>query len=141
MEKHGKQVMVFGVFDLLHDGHRYFLTEARKLGDRLTVVVAPDSAVSSLKGKPPRNPTMKRIEAIEALGLADKVVSGDVSLGNWTAITRYAPDIVALGYDQQELAEALRNFLRTYKKSIEVFSIGPYADGALHSSALSTQKL
>jgi len=36
------RVMATGVFDLLHPGHLYFLTEARKHGDELIVVVARD---------------------------------------------------------------------------------------------------
>jgi len=38
------KVMASGVFDILHMGHIYFLEEARKLGDRLAVVVACDAA-------------------------------------------------------------------------------------------------
>ncbi|PKK81324.1 MAG: FAD synthase, partial [Thermoplasmata archaeon HGW-Thermoplasmata-2] len=43
------KVMASGVFDILHMGHIYFLEEARKLGDRLAVVVACDATVRKLK--------------------------------------------------------------------------------------------
>ena len=41
--------MATGVFDLLHPGHIYFLTEARRLGDELVVVVARDSTARKFK--------------------------------------------------------------------------------------------
>jgi len=41
--------MATGTFDLLHMGHIYYLREAKKLGDKLAVVVATDSTVRRLK--------------------------------------------------------------------------------------------
>ena len=48
-----KKGMVFGVFDGLHEGHKYLLTEAAKLCDELVVVVTLDEAVATLKGHLP----------------------------------------------------------------------------------------
>jgi FAD synthetase len=44
-----KVVMTFGTFDVFHPGHRFYLTEARKLGGRLIVIVALDSTVEKIK--------------------------------------------------------------------------------------------
>jgi len=44
-----KVVMTFGTFDMFHPGHRYYLSEARKYGDILIVVVALDATVERLK--------------------------------------------------------------------------------------------
>ncbi|EQD46565.1 glycerol-3-phosphate cytidylyltransferase, partial [mine drainage metagenome] len=33
------RVMATGVFDLLHAGHLYYLSQSKKLGDELVVVV------------------------------------------------------------------------------------------------------
>lgn len=131
-----KVVMVFGVFDLLHDGHRHFFREARKRGDTLIAVLASDAIVEKLKGTPPENPLLRRKKNLENLGLADDVVSGDESLGDWEVIARYSPDEIALGYDQQELAESLKAFLKRSKSNITLVFIPPYADETLHSSAL-----
>ena len=46
------KVMATGTFDLLHMGHIYYLKEAKKLGDILSVVVARDSTVRKLKHEP-----------------------------------------------------------------------------------------
>lgn len=43
LSKKFNRVMVFGVFDGLHPGHRAFLRQARKKGDKLIVVVARDN--------------------------------------------------------------------------------------------------
>ena len=37
------RVMATGVFDIIHLGHIHYLTESKKLGDELVVVVARDS--------------------------------------------------------------------------------------------------
>ena len=37
-----KLVMCAGTFDIVHPGHLYFFSEAKKLGDKLIVVVARD---------------------------------------------------------------------------------------------------
>lgn len=44
-----KVVMTFGTFDVFHPGHRFYLSEARKLGNRLLVIVALDSTVEKIK--------------------------------------------------------------------------------------------
>ena len=46
------KVMATGTFDLLHMGHIYFLKEAKKLGDKLIVIVARDSTVRKMKHEP-----------------------------------------------------------------------------------------
>ena len=46
------RVMATGVFDLLHPGHLSFLTEAKKLGDELIVVVARDQTARRMKREP-----------------------------------------------------------------------------------------
>ena len=46
-----KKVMTFGTFDGVHQGHENLLTQAKKLGNELIVVVAQDATVLKLKGK------------------------------------------------------------------------------------------
>ena len=50
-----KKVMVFGTFDIFHDGHRDYFKQAREFGDYLIVVVARDENVLKIKGNIPRN--------------------------------------------------------------------------------------
>lgn len=44
-----KKVMAFGTFDIFHPGHVYYLTEAERLGDTFTIVIARDERVAKLK--------------------------------------------------------------------------------------------
>jgi D-beta-D-heptose 7-phosphate kinase/D-beta-D-heptose 1-phosphate adenosyltransferase len=48
-----KMVMTNGCFDLLHVGHISYLQEAKKLGDKLWVLINSDASVRELKGPDP----------------------------------------------------------------------------------------
>ena len=40
-----KTIAIFGVFDGIHDGHLFFIREAKKQGNRLVAIVARDEVV------------------------------------------------------------------------------------------------
>lgn len=107
-QKKPGRVMVFGVFDGLHEGHRAFLAAAKKRGAELVVVVARDSAVRELKRKTPRRSETARAAALRRSGLADRVVLGDKKQGTYRVIARWNPGVICLGYDQDALAGDLR---------------------------------
>ncbi len=90
--------MATGVFDLLHPGHLYFLTEARKLGDELVVVVARDQTARRLKHEP-YVPEHLRREMVEALKPVDRAVLGS-STDIYETVVREHPQILALGFNQ-----------------------------------------
>lgn len=92
------RVMATGVFDLLHPGHVYFLTEARKLGDELVVVVARDQTARRLKHEP-YVPEHIRREMVEALKPVDRAVLGSTT-DIYETVVRERPSIIALGFDQ-----------------------------------------
>ena len=131
-----KTVLIFGTFDGLHEGHRFFLSEARKLGERLIASVAQDSTVERFKKRSPKQGRAERMAALMQNGLVDEAVAGDVALGNWSAVKKYAPHIVALGYDQTKLEEKLREFIMKEKLSIEVMRIEANDPNRLHSRFL-----
>lgn len=128
--------MAFGVFDLMHVGHRHFLAEAKKLGDYLIVVVALDQSVACLKGITPDDPLQKRVANLKKSGIPDKVLVGDKKQNSWTCVSRYKPDIIALGYDQHQLKLTLLKFLMKNNFSIKCVSISPYETGATHSNVI-----
>ncbi len=92
------RVMATGVFDLLHPGHVYFLTEAKKLGDELIVVVARDQTARRLKQEP-YVPEHVRREMVEALKPVDRAVLGSTT-DIYETVVREKPTIIALGHDQ-----------------------------------------
>jgi len=90
--------MATGVFDLLHPGHVYFLTEAKKLGDELVVVVARDQTARRLKHEP-YVPEHIRREMVEALKPVDRAVLGSTT-DIYETVVRERPNLIALGYNQ-----------------------------------------
>jgi len=92
------RVMATGVFDLLHPGHVYFLTEAKKLGDELVVVVARDQTARRLKHETYVPEHMRR-EMVEALKPVDRAVLGSTT-DIYETVVNERPSIIALGYDQ-----------------------------------------
>ena len=94
-----RKVVVFGVFDLLHPGHLYFLREARKHGDHLTVVVTRDARVKHEKKHKPFFSERERVEMVSALRIVDHAVFGD-KVGEWRILKKLRPNVVCVGYDQ-----------------------------------------
>jgi FAD synthetase len=92
------RVMATGVFDLLHPGHVYFLTEAKKLGDELVVVVARDQTARRLK-REPYVPETNRREMVESLKPVDRAILGSTT-DIYQTVVDVVPDIIALGHDQ-----------------------------------------
>ena len=107
MNKILKRVMVFGVFDGLHEGHGYFLSEAAKHGDELIAVVARDEMVRALKNKTPRHTEGERRQAVARAVAVTRAVLGDREQGVYDVIKKDKPDIICIGYDQHALAEDL----------------------------------
>ena len=118
-----KTVMVFGTFDGLHPGHEYFFAEAKKLGERLVVCIARDTIVEELKGRRPKRPEIERREALAESRFVDQVVYGDRELGTYRIVEEIAPDVIALGYDQQALKDDLARWISAKGRSIELASI------------------
>ena len=90
--------MATGTFDILHMGHIYFLKEAKKLGDKLIVIVACDSTVRKLKHEPVTSEKM-RLQLIKELKIVDDAYLGQKD-DIYKIVEEIKPDIIALGYDQ-----------------------------------------
>ena len=133
-----KTVLVFGTFDGVNPGHEFFLSEARKLGDRLVVVTARDTIVERLKGRAPKRPEIERREALAEVSSVDEVVYGDRELGTYSILDLVAPSIIALGYDQTELKADLARWIRENKKQIGLVDI-PSHHPELYKSSLVNQ--
>ncbi|PIQ68434.1 MAG: FAD synthase [Candidatus Taylorbacteria bacterium CG11_big_fil_rev_8_21_14_0_20_46_11] len=131
-----KTVLVFGTFDGLHDGHRFFLRESRKLGERLVAIVAQDTIVEQIKGYLPVFPLQERIQLLLDHAVVDDVLEGDTKLGTWSTVTKVKPDVIAVGYDQKHLEEKLREHIQSNSLSFEVVQIAPHDPDRLHSSIL-----
>lgn len=105
------RVLAFGVFDGLHPGHLAFLTQARRLGDELTVVVTRDAAAAQEKGRLPRIPLRDRVRLVAALRVVDRAIPGDPPNRYGACLKRLKPDVIAVGYDQRWDAAAFEKRL------------------------------
>ncbi|EKD58285.1 MAG: hypothetical protein ACD_56C00159G0014 [uncultured bacterium] len=105
-----KKVLVFGTFDIFHEGHWDFLKQARKHGEFLRVVVARDVTVLKVKGNLPRHNEQERVDAIKKSGLANEVVLGSLD-DRYEVVREYKPDVICLGYDQKQSLALLRRKL------------------------------
>jgi len=132
-----KRVLVFGVFDGVHEGHRAFLREAKTHGEHLIVAVAHDAVVEMLKGKRPRWNILERVEHLRKEDGVDEVVPGDGDLGKWEILEKYKPDVIALGYDQTALKAELEGYLKRAEwqpelKVMQSFEPNKYKSGLLN---------
>ena len=101
-----KKIIVFGVFDLLHDGHREFLHQAGEHG-KIIAIVARDEVVQLFKQKKPAQNENMRLANIAALPEISHAELGDLELGVYSAIKNHQPSAICLGYDQHALADDL----------------------------------
>lgn len=135
-----KRVLIFGVFDLLHDGHRYFLEKSREYGDYLTVSVARDSYVVSHKGRKPVHDESTRKKALIESGLVDEVLFSDAELGSFNVIEQTHPDVICLGYDQHALKKVLSAWITEKGLTIDIATIPPYKEDTYKTTYLIANK-
>ncbi len=139
-----KVVLASGVFDLLHLGHVRFLEEAKRAGGKnakLVVIIARDSTVERMKGKKPIMSEDQRRSLVESLKVVDEAVLGYEGLGISEVIEKIKPDIIALGYDQTEMEQAVKNYFNSKYAAVEVVRIGKFGENALDSSSKIKQKI
>lgn len=91
-------VMTGGAFDILHMGHVYTLTEAKKRGDILVVSIATDELVKKKKGKLVHSQEY-RARMVEFLKPVDVVLPGIET--PMKTFDRVRPDVIVYGYDQK----------------------------------------
>lgn len=128
--------MIFGVFDGIHDGHRFFIEEAMKLGDTLVISVADDDASEHLKHRRPKRVAEDRIKDLTEAFPNAAVIRGDKQESSWLGLLDQRPSVVALGYDQDKLKLVLENARASFPFLFELITIGDHKGDTLHSSML-----
>jgi glycerol-3-phosphate cytidylyltransferase-like family protein len=71
--------------------------------------------------------------------LADEVVQGDQEIGKWQIVKTINPDVICLGYDQENLKNALIKALENKDLSFKIEIIEPFKGDILHSSILNNK--
>lgn len=96
-----KVVFTNGCFDVLHQGHRKLLQEARELGDLLVVGLNADDSIKRLKGESrPINTVDQRVEALAALPSVDVVIVFEEDTP-YELLNQLKPQILVKGGDYE----------------------------------------
>ena len=122
------KVMATGAFDLLHLGHIYYLKEAKKLGDKLAVVVATDSTVRRLKHEPVNHEEV-RLNLIKELKIVDEAYLGHED-DMYEIVKEIKPDIIALGFDQLHNERNIKTELKKRKIKAKVVRLNEFKGGS-----------
>jgi FAD synthetase len=119
--------MVFGTFDVVHKGHINFFKQARKLSKNpfLIVSLARDVNVKRIKGNKPVNSEKTRLRAVKSLSIVDRAVLGDLK-NHFKHILKEKPEIIALGYDQNNYVENLERDLAKNGLDVRVVRLKPF---------------
>jgi FAD synthetase len=134
----GKTVLATGVFDLLHLGHLRFLEGSKRKGgprSRLVVVVARDKTVLRRKGKGPIIPEDQRRELVAALRVVDRAILGREEIDLLGILHEVKPNIVCVGYDQDEIRVAVTRLIRKQGLPIKVVRIRRFGPTGFNSSS------
>lgn len=131
-----KKVLIFGTFDGLHDGHHFFINEAKELGENLIICVAQDETVEKLKNRKPNHPLSTRISCLQEKFKSEEVVAGDENINTWNIIKKHRPEIIALGYDQKDLSEAIKKVQGEFPFLKQIVTIVGHREDELHSSII-----
>ena len=130
------KVVVFGIFDGIHEGHRDLFKQAKKHGDELIVIVGSDPSAIRLKNKTPRYTQDERSGLVMREELVSEVFLGDVELSTYCVLRELDPDVICLGYDQRELAQDLQRWMAEQARRIPVVTLQPFRPGHMHNSLL-----
>ena len=139
-----KKVVVFGIFDGVHEGHRSLFRQARlrsaqSLGLQikdveLTVIVGRDFASLRWKNKKPRHSEEIRRGLVSKEQGVDKAVLGDEEQSSYKILEDINPDVICLGYDQEALEEDIKEWLSKTGKNISLIRLKSHHPETHHNS-------
>lgn len=130
-----KHVLVFGTFDGVHKGHEYLFTQAKQLGDNLSVVIARDQTVLTVKKHKPKYSEKERFDFVKNNKSVDNVFLGNLD-DKYKIIQQINPDIIALGYDQREFIDNLKQELEKRNLDINLIRLDSFKPQKYKSSIL-----
>ena len=73
--------------------------------------------------------------------MVDEAVLGYEGLDIGEVIEKINPDVIALGYDQAEMEQEVKDYLAKHKLSVSVVRIGKFGENTLDSSTKIKQKI
>ncbi len=127
LKRQGKTIVFTnGCFDIIHLGHIYYLSEAKKLGDYLIIGLNTDSSVKKLKGaERPINSEQDRAMVLDALKSVDFVVLFDEDTP-LELIREISPNILVKGGDYKADEIVGADFMKQHNGKVMII---PYLQG------------
>jgi len=123
-------VLVTGVFDILHSEHKKFLQKASRVGDKLIVAVEPDSRVKKLKShKRPINSQFIRQQNLQKFDFIDQVLILPKDFGQEDSRIKFLqnirPNILAVSASTPNLENKRKLMNQIKGKVIVIHSYNP----------------
>lgn len=143
MKKKPATVLASGVFDLIHYGHIFYLEEAKKAcgkNARLIVIVARDTSIEK-RGKKPIVPEEQRRAIVEALKPVDEAILGYEPMNLEDVIMKIKPDIIAVGFDQKSMEDAVEKIVNSKGLKTKVIKIKQFRQEELNDSSKIKKKI
>ncbi len=132
-----KTVVIFGVFDGVHEGHRKFIGQAKEQGAKLVAIVARDESVKRIKNKIPIHNEKDRLDTVSKIKEINLTILGDSEQGIYNILKEINPDIIFLGYDQIDLYnDLIEKIEKGFLPQIELIIGEAYQPEKFHSSIL-----
>jgi FAD synthetase len=126
--RHGN-VMIFGTFDTVHDGHRFFADQAKKYGS-LFIIIARDNNVRRFKKR------LVHGENERLMGVKRAFPFATCLLGSkddpYAIVEEISPETICLGYDQKSFDSGLKRKF----PDIKIVRIGAYKPDICKSSKI-----
>ena len=104
-------------------------------------MVATDRTVERMKRKKPVIPQNQRKAIVEALKPVDEVILGFENMSFESTIDKIRPDIIALGYDQEDVEKAVKKVIIEKGLKIRVVIIRRFVFSDLNSSSNIKKKI
>jgi len=99
------------------------------------VVIARDKTVFRRKGKGPVVPEDQRRELVAALRVVDRAILGKEEIDLLGILEEVRPDIVCVGYDQDEIRAAVTRLVRREGLPVRVIRIRRFGPVGFNSSS------
>lgn len=126
------KVIVFGTFDILHEGHKNFFKQAKRYGD-IYAVIARDSSVKKIKGfTPEQNEKTRQSNVRKCKEITEALLGNEDDY--YAIIEKINPDIICLGYDQNEME--LKEELKKRNLHPQIYRLNPYQPEQYKSSIM-----
>ena len=129
------KVIVFGTFDILHEGHINFFKQAKELGDFLAVVIGRDDNVEKIKGNKPLNNERQRMVAVYEVPEVNLSLLGEKE-DPYKVIEEQKPDVICIGYDQDSYVDGLEEEMKKRGINAKIVKLKAYMPEKYKSSKL-----